>query len=95
MKVTASAGSEAGTAASKTYTIKSGTTQDVELPVPSGLKGTFALTVEPLTDTPVYAARTLTVTDEGVQGFTVQTLPDDRGTVEVPRADENMAVLQK
>lgn len=95
VKVTASAGSEAGTAASKTYTIKSGTTQDVELPVPSGLKGTFALTVEPLTDTPVYAARTLTATDEGVQGFTVQTLPDDRGTVEVPRADENMAVLQK
>ncbi|KUN78332.1 DUF5719 family protein [Streptomyces griseoruber] len=95
VKVTASAGSEGGTAASKTYTIRSGTTQDVELPVPSGLKGTFALTVEPLTDTPVYAARTLAATEEGVPGFTIQTLPDDRGTVEVPRADENMAVLQK
>ncbi|WP_416979221.1 DUF5719 family protein [Streptomyces sp. T028] len=95
VKVTASAGSEGGTAASKTYTIKSGTTQDVELPVPAGLKGTFALTVEPLTDTPVYAARTLATTGKGVQGFTVQTLPDDRGTVEVPQADEDMAVLQK
>ncbi|MEU1176458.1 DUF5719 family protein [Streptomyces sp. NPDC005820] len=95
VKVTASAGSEGGTAVSKTYTIKSGTTQDVELPVPSGLKGTFALTVEPLNDTPVYAARTLAVTQDGVSGFTVQTLPDDRGTVEVPRADENVAVLQK
>ncbi|WP_340378400.1 DUF5719 family protein [Streptomyces sp. SS7] len=95
VKVTASAGSEGGTAASKTYTIKSGTTQDVELPVPAGLKGTFALTVEPLTGTPVYAARTLAATEEGVPGFTIQTLPDDRGTVEVPRADENMAVLQK
>ncbi|MEU1514478.1 DUF5719 family protein [Streptomyces sp. NPDC005811] len=95
VKVTASAGSEGGTAATKTYTIKSGTTQDVELPVPSGLKGTFALTVEPLTDTPVYAARTLAATTEGVPGFTIQTLPDDRGTVEVPQADENMAVLQK
>ncbi|MFJ8113431.1 DUF5719 family protein [Streptomyces sp. NPDC096132] len=95
VKVTASAGSGGGTAASKTYTIKSGTTQNVELPVPEGLKGTFALTVEPLTDTPVYAARTLTATKEGVPGFTVQTLPDDRGTVEVPEADEDVSVLQK
>ncbi|MFI7501077.1 DUF5719 family protein [Streptomyces sp. NPDC049687] len=95
VKVTASAGSEGGTAASKTYTIRSGTTQDVELPVPAGLKGTYALTVEPLTDTPVYAARTLAATEEGVPGFTIQTLPDDRGTVEVPEADEDVAVLQQ
>ncbi|MFF5184163.1 DUF5719 family protein [Streptomyces sp. NPDC000345] len=95
VKVTASAGSEGGTPASRTYTIKSGTTQEVELPVPAGLKGTFALTVEPLTDTPVYAARTLTASKEDVPGFTVQTLPDDRGTVEVPEADEDVAVLQK
>jgi hypothetical protein len=95
VKVTASAGSGGGTAASKTYTIKSGTTQDVELPVPAGLKGTYALTVEPLDGTPVYAARTLAATEEGVAGFTIQTLPDDRGTVAVPEADENVAVLQK
>ncbi|MFD7940510.1 DUF5719 family protein [Streptomyces sp. NPDC059755] len=95
VKVTASAGSGGGTAASQTYTVKAGTTQEVELPVPAGLKGTYALTVEPLTDTPVYASRTLTATTEGVPGFTIQTLPDDRGTVAVPEADEDVAVLQR
>ncbi|GCB48797.1 DUF5719 family protein [Streptomyces sp. NL15-2K] len=95
VKVTASAGSDGGTAASKTYTIKAGTTQNVEAPVPSGLKGTYALTVEPVSGGPVYAARTLTATEEGVPGFTIQTLPDDRGTVAVPEADEQLSVLQK
>ncbi|WP_329217901.1 DUF5719 family protein [Streptomyces sp. NBC_01485] len=95
VKVTASAGSGGGAAVSKMYTVRAGTTQDVELPVPTGLKGTYALTVEPLTDTPVYASRTLAATEEGVPGFTVQTLPDDRGTVAVPEADEDVAVLQK
>ncbi|QOV37938.1 hypothetical protein IM697_05875 [Streptomyces ferrugineus] len=95
VKVTASAGSEGGTAASKTYTIKSGTTEDVEVPVPSGLKGTYALTVETVSGGPVYASRTLAVTEDGVSGFTVQTLPDDRGMVAVPEADEDLSVLQK
>ncbi|MGW2051129.1 DUF5719 family protein [Streptomyces sp. NPDC001858] len=95
VKITASAGSGGGTAVSKTYTIKAGTTQDVELPVPTGLKGTYALTVEPLTATPVYASRTLALTQDGVPGFTIQTLPDDRGMVAVPEADEDIAVLQK
>ncbi|MER5912151.1 DUF5719 family protein [Streptomyces sp. NPDC001982] len=95
VKVTASAGSEGGTAVTKTYTIKSGTTQDVDAPVPSGLKGTYALTVEPLSGGPVYAARTLAATESGVPGFTIQTLPDDRGTVSVPQADQDLSVLQK
>ncbi|MFG2128447.1 DUF5719 family protein [Streptomyces sp. NPDC048751] len=95
VKVTASAGSEGGTAASKTYTIKSGTTMDVEPPVPSGLKGTYALTVEHVSGAPVYAARTLAATEEGVPGFTIQTLPDDRGTVAVPEADQDLSVLDK
>ncbi|MFD9006291.1 DUF5719 family protein [Streptomyces sp. NPDC059582] len=95
VKVTASAGSDGGTAATRTYTIKGGTTQDVEAPVPSGLKGTYALTVEPVSGGPVYAARTLAATREGIPGFTVQTLPDDRGTVAVPRADEDLSVLQE
>ncbi|KUN21563.1 hypothetical protein AQJ23_32140 [Streptomyces antibioticus] len=95
VKVTASAGSDGGTAASKTYTIKGGTTQDVELPEPSGLKGTYALTVEPVSGGPVYAARTLAATEDGIPGFTVQTLPDDRGMVAVPEADEDLSVLQK
>ncbi|MFC8348073.1 DUF5719 family protein [Streptomyces sp. NPDC057280] len=95
VKVTASAGGDGGTAVSKTYTIKGGTTQDVELPRPSGLKGTYALTVEPVSGGPVYAARTLAATEDGIPGFTVQTLPDDRGTVAVPEADEDLSVLQK
>ncbi|MFF4039335.1 DUF5719 family protein [Streptomyces sp. NPDC001816] len=95
VKVTASAGSEGGTQATKTYTIKSGTTQDISAPVPSGLKGTYALTVESTSDAPVYAARTLSATESGIPGFTIQTLPSDRGLVAVPEADEDLSVLQK
>ncbi|WP_432195377.1 DUF5719 family protein [Streptomyces sp. bgisy027] len=95
IKVTASAGSEGGSAVSKTYTVKSGTTQQVEAPVPSGLKGTYALTVETVSGGPVYASRTLTSSQDGVLAFTVQTLPDDRGMVAVPEADEDLSVLQK
>ncbi len=95
VKVTASAGSEGGTAVSKTYTIKSGTTQDVDAPVPPGLKGTYALTVEPVSGAPVYASRTLSATESGIPGFTIQTLPNDRGLVSVPQADEDLSILQK
>ncbi|MFE9454640.1 DUF5719 family protein [Streptomyces sp. NPDC006739] len=95
VKVTASAGSGGGAAATRTYTIKSGTTQDVDAPVPSGLQGTYALTVETVSGGPVYASRTLTATVEGVPGFTVQTLPDDHGTVAVPTTKEDLSVLQK
>ncbi|MFC9508038.1 DUF5719 family protein [Streptomyces sp. NPDC057002] len=95
VKVTASAGSEGGTPVSKTYTIKAGTTQDIEPPAPGGLKGTYALTVEPVSGGPVYGARTLTANEGGVPAFTVQTLPDDWGTVAVPEADEDLSVLQR
>ncbi|MBQ1094208.1 DUF5719 family protein [Streptomyces sp. B93] len=96
VKVTASAGSEGGEAASETYTIKAGTTQEIELPVPDGLKGTYALTLEPSSaTTPVYASRTLSTTLNGAPAFTVQTLPDDRGTVSVPNADQDLSVLQR
>ncbi|MGV9244652.1 DUF5719 family protein [Streptomyces sp. NPDC003710] len=95
VRVTASAGSDGGTAMSKEYTIKGGTTQNVDAPAPSGLKGTYALTVEPLSGGPVYGARELRTTLEGVPAFTVQTLPDDRGTVAVPEADQDLSVLLK
>ncbi|MEU6226121.1 DUF5719 family protein [Streptomyces sp. NPDC047042] len=95
VKVTASAGSEGGTAATKTYTIKKGTTQDLELPVPAGLKGTYALTVERVSGGAVYASRTLLAPEDGVPAFTVQTLPDDRATVAVPDAEQDLSVLQK
>ncbi|MET8102052.1 DUF5719 family protein [Streptomyces sp. NPDC005236] len=95
VKVTASAGSGGGTAVSKTFTIKGGTTQNVEAPVPSGLKGTYALTVETVSGGPVYASRMLSATQEGVAGFTIQNLPDDRGTVSVPNAEQDLSVLLK
>ncbi|MEU0256073.1 DUF5719 family protein [Streptomyces sp. NPDC006184] len=95
VKVTASAGSEGGTPVTRTYTVKSGTTQDIAAPVPAGLKGTYALTVEPTSGGPVYAARTLAVTGTGLPAFTVQTLPNDHGTVAVPQAEEDLAILQK
>ncbi|MFE0388331.1 DUF5719 family protein [Streptomyces bungoensis] len=94
VKVTASAGSDGGSPVSKTYTVRSGTTQNIEAPVPTGVKGTYALTVETLSGGPVYASRTLAATEQGVPGFTVQTLPNDRSLISVPRADEDLSVLQ-
>ncbi|WP_320776905.1 DUF5719 family protein [Streptomyces sp. CRN 30] len=93
VEVTASAGSGGGTAATKTYKIPAGTTQHVEVPVPSGLKGTYALTVEPVSGGPVHASRTLVADSGDGVGFTVQMLPDDRGTVAVPEAEEDLSVL--
>lgn len=95
VKVTASAGSDGGTEVSKTFTIQRGTTQDITPPVPDGLKGTYALTVQRLSGGPVYGARTLTSTGDGVAGVTTQTLPDDGGTVAVPQADQDVSVLQQ
>ncbi|MFD6423489.1 DUF5719 family protein [Streptomyces sp. NPDC060198] len=93
VKVTATAGSEGGEQTVKSYTVKGGTTLAFTPPVPSGLKGSYALTVETESGGPVYAARTLALPEDGVQMFTVQTLPDDRGTVEVPAAVQDLAVL--
>jgi hypothetical protein len=95
VKVTASAGSGGGTPTTKTFTIKAGTTQNVDMPAPNGLKGTYALTVERLSGGRLYASRTLASTLDGVPAFTVQTLPDDRGTVAVPEAEQDLSVLQK
>ncbi|MFI9778969.1 DUF5719 family protein [Streptomyces sp. NPDC051956] len=98
VKVTASAGTEGGTPVSKTYTVKGGTTTSVQPPVPAGLKGSYALTVEQVSGGEVYGSRMLDVPDRDVPGvpmFTVQTLPDDRGMVSVPHADQDLSVLQK
>ncbi|MFF1833910.1 DUF5719 family protein [Streptomyces sp. NPDC058231] len=93
VKVTASAGSEGGARTVKTYTVKGGTTLAVTPPVPDGLKGSYALTVETESGGPVHAARTLALPENGIPMFTVQTLPDDGGTVEVPRAEQDLSVL--
>ncbi|CAL9512208.1 DUF5719 family protein [Streptomyces sp. enrichment culture] len=95
IRVTASAGTKGGTPQTKTYSIRSGTTQDIEAPVPAGLKGSYALTVETRSGGPVYASRTLASAEGGVPYFTVQALPDDRGMVAVPDASEDLSVLQR
>jgi hypothetical protein len=93
VRVTATAGSGGGTGTQTTYTIDPGTTTAVTPPVPHGLKGSYALTVEPEGGHPVYAARMLEVPQDGIPMFTVQTLPDDRGTVAVPRATQDLSIL--
>ncbi|MFC7924872.1 DUF5719 family protein [Streptomyces cinereoruber] len=93
VKVTASAGSGAGAPVTKTVTVKARTTTPLADLAPQGLKGAYALTVEPVSGGKVYGARTLTVPQDGVPMFTVQTLADDRGTVEVPSAHQDLGVL--
>ncbi|MFD7442450.1 DUF5719 family protein [Streptomyces sp. NPDC059909] len=94
VKVTASAGTEGGEPVVKKYTVKGGTTLAITSPpVPAGLKGSYALTIEPESGGPVHAARTLLLPQDGIEMFTVQTLPDDRGTVEVPQAEQDLSVL--
>ncbi|MFI5809062.1 DUF5719 family protein [Streptomyces sp. NPDC051561] len=93
VRVTASAGSGGGEPVTKTYKVKGGTTQAVAAPVPTGLKGTYALTVETLPGGPVHASRMLTVPQGTVQMFTIQPLPDDKGTVVVPHAKNDLSVL--
>ncbi|WP_236243392.1 DUF5719 family protein [Streptomyces sp. CC228A] len=93
VKVTASAGTGGGTPATETYTVKGGTTQAVTAPVPAGLKGTYALTVETESGGPVHASRMLTQTEDGVQMFTLQPLANDGSRVAVPRAEQDLTVL--
>ncbi|MBM7441775.1 DUF5719 family protein [Streptomyces sp. HB132] len=93
VKVTASAGSGGGEATVKTYTVKGGTTLQFTPETPAGLKGGYALTVETESGGPVYASRTLQLTEGGVDMFTVQTMPDDGGAVEVPAAEQDLSVL--
>lgn len=100
VKVTASPGSKGGTAASKSYSLRKGTSQTVEPPVPSGADGTYALTLEPEggTGAGVYAARELDATSDSAEGvplFTVQPLANDRGTVRVPRTRQDLRVLER
>ncbi|MFC8765501.1 DUF5719 family protein [Streptomyces sp. NPDC057193] len=93
VKVTASAGSGAGAPVSRTLTVKEGTTTTLTDLVPEGLKGSYAITVEPVSGGKVYAARTLALPQDGTPMFTIQTFVDDRGTVEVPTAHQNLGVL--
>ncbi|MFJ3925388.1 DUF5719 family protein [Streptomyces sp. NPDC090022] len=95
VRVTASPGTQGGAPAVQEYTVKAGTTLAVPSPpVPGGdAKGAYALTVETVSGGPVHAARTLSLPQDGIAMFTVQTLTDDRGTVAVPKAVQDYTVL--
>ncbi|MEU5272737.1 DUF5719 family protein [Streptomyces hygroscopicus] len=93
VRVTASAGADGGSPVSKTYEVKGGTTQALEPPHPSSGKGPYAVTVERLSGGPVHASRMLELPQGGVPMFTIQPLPDDRGTVTVPEAGQDLSVL--
>jgi hypothetical protein len=41
----------------------------------------------------VHASRALEIADDGIPMFTIQNLPDDRGTVVVPEAEQDLSVL--
>ena len=93
VKVTVSAGSDGVSPVSRTYTVKGGTTTAVEPPFPPSGKGSYALTVEPVSGGPVHASRMLSLPQGGIPMFTVQTIPDDRGTVDVPHAEQDLSLL--
>jgi hypothetical protein len=95
VRVTASAGTGGGTPVSETYTVKGGTTKAFTPPKPSGAKGQYAVTVERLSGGPVHASRMLALPQGGVPAFTIQSLPDDRGTVKVPQATQDLSVLNR
>jgi hypothetical protein len=75
-----------------TVDVKAGTTLAVEPPEPSG-KGAFAVTVTPVSGGPVHASRMLEKSEDGVDMFTVQPMPDDEATVTVPESDQNLNVI--
>ncbi|WP_254406798.1 DUF5719 family protein, partial [Streptomyces sp. AC627_RSS907] len=93
VRVTSSAGSQGGGPASREVTVKAGTTLALDPPRPDGAKGSYAVTVERLDGGPVYASRLLEVKAGGMPMFTIQGLPDDRGTVAVPRGNQDLSLL--
>ena len=93
VRVTSSAGSEGGSPVSKVYKVKGKTTKSLFPPTPKGVKGNYAVTVERLSGGQLYASRMMEQKDKKLPAFTVQTLPDDRGTVSVPDSGQDLSVL--
>ena len=94
VKITSSAGVSGGTPVTKTVTVKAGTTLSLAPEPPAGGKGAYAVTVEPAPGGgTVYASRMLALPLNGVPMFTIQVMPDDRGTVAVPHARSDLRIL--
>ncbi len=93
VRVTASAGTGGGTPATKEVQLPAGGTVALPAPEPTGLNGSYALTVETVSGGPVTAARMLAIPYKDVPMFTVQALRDDRSTVKVPQASQDPGVV--
>ncbi|MCL2551577.1 MAG: DUF5719 family protein [Actinomycetia bacterium] len=92
VKITSSAGTSGGDAVTKTVTVKAGST--LSLAPQSAGGGAFAVTIEPQPGGgTVYASRTLALPLDGIPMFTIQTMPDDRGMVSVPKAGSRLQIL--
>ncbi|MED7952392.1 DUF5719 family protein [Streptomyces sp. BE303] len=93
VRVTASAGTGGGTPATKDVELPAGGTVALPAPEPTGLNGSYALTVETVSGGPVAAARMLAITTKDVPMFTIQALRDDRSSVQVPKAAQDPGVV--
>ncbi|MGW2545036.1 DUF5719 family protein, partial [Kitasatospora sp. NPDC001574] len=93
VRVTASAGTGGGTPATKDVELPAGGTVALPAPEPTGLNGSYALTVETVSGGPVTAARMLAITTKDVPMFTIQALRDDRSSVQVPKAAQDPGVV--
>lgn len=95
VKITSWPGTADGAPVTKTVDVKAGTTLSV--PTEAAVKGkaSYGVTVERLSGGRLYASRTLALPKDGVAMFTVQGMPDDQGTVEVPRAQSDLRILNK
>ena len=79
-----------GTPTTQTVRIPAGSTVSVAPKAPSG-SSVFAVTIEPVSGGPVYAARMISVKSSGA--FTVQQFSDDHSTVQIPRSVEDDSIL--
>ncbi|GAB3125056.1 DUF5719 family protein [Streptomyces calidiresistens] len=93
--VTLSPGTDGGAAGTETHTVPAGTTLAVAPAVADDLEGRYALTVERTGGGPLYAARSLTMTTRDIPMFTIQSIPDDRSTVQVPETGRDLGVLTR
>ncbi|MGW5349893.1 DUF5719 family protein [Streptomyces sp. NPDC004031] len=95
VKVTSSPGTAGGTPVTRTVVVKAGTTMAVQPVAPVAGKGSFSVTVEKLSGGTLYASRELALPLDGVPMFTIQPMPDDRSTVQVPQAAPDLKILGK
>lgn len=95
VEVLTSAGDEGGEPATETLTVPAGTTVTHAPESAEEIEGRYALTVRRVSGGTLHAARMLTEDRDDVPMFTVQTLPDDRSSVSVPRTSPDLGVLSR